>query len=129
MRLSNGVAKLENGVAFIGRKIKNGAKAVAFTAKCKREDIKLAVLAQQVADTGRRLDTLGRLDRAEIEMRAQEIRAVAEAAEVRKQEARLRRDIARRITSGELTLVVNGLGNGEFTCSPQPSSPSSVSGS
>lgn len=102
MRLSNLVAKTENGLAnsfnWLGVKAEN--------LRCNLVDkvstAKLEVRAAQLAALRTQLKTMSPLDRQEIELRASEINMIKDAAAVRRQEMKLRRQIARRIVSGEL---------------------------
>jgi len=102
MRLSNGVAKLENGIgsAFNWLRIKSEDLRCAVSDKFSQASIE--VQATQLAHIRTRLKTLRPLDRQEVELRASEINMVREAAEIRRAEHRLRRDIARSIARGEM---------------------------
>lgn len=116
MRLSNGVKWIENKAVALGTKLHDGYDTARAKLSAKREDLRIEVIAQQQADAQRRAAALRPLDRFQVDTRVMEIRALREATEVRKAEARLRRDIARRIKRGEISLE-------EISCSRMPSSP------
>ena len=103
MRLSNGVARLENGIGFLFNKAGVAAENLRCAVSDKFATTKLEVRAAQLAQLRASLRTLPPLDRQEVELRASEIAMIRDATQVRRQEAKLRREIARRIRTGELS--------------------------
>jgi hypothetical protein len=127
MRLSHLIAKCENGFVTLARGTKNKAQDLAFTLKCKSADFHLEVLAHQQDQLQRSMAKLSNVDKAEIEIRAMDLAALRDAAEIRKAERRLRAQYAAMVKDGTIPLDI--LSSGVLTCSPLPSSPSSASGS
>lgn len=105
MRISNGIAHIENGFTAFGRKIKSTAQAAAFTVRCKREDFKVELLARQLHDTRTKLDALKGIDRTEVELREIELATLKDASRIRRQEMKLRREYAKRVIKGEIDLT------------------------
>lgn len=104
MKLSTIVAKVENAVIATGR----GAKHLALSTKDRIgnrvEDVKLAALASQIQDSRQRLSQLSDEEKHVVNVMTTEIQMVRDMAIIRRNERRLRRELARKIKNGDISL-------------------------
>lgn len=104
MRISNIVAKVENGVLAVGRSTKRLALNAKDRVSERIEDAKLVVLASQIQDTKAKLFAMTPDEKRIVNAMASEIQMIKDVATIRRNERRLRRALARRIKQGDVML-------------------------
>lgn len=105
LRPSHLIRLAENGVLNTASFVQTKAEDLRCAVSDKFSAARLEVKAIQLADLRTQLKAMPSLDRQEIELRASEITMVRDAAAVLRQEKQARRELARKILRGELTLI------------------------